>query len=399
MPPVIGAADRVVVGAPVAPRLGSLDTFRGITIATMLIVSNPGRPNHTYAQLRHADWHGWTVTDLVFPFFLFIVGLSMAMSVEGRVGAGARRRDLLARALRRAAILFGLGLLVNSYPDWWTDLLRHHLDVRTIDLSGFRIMGVLQRIALASLAAAPFVLWCRTRGQAIAASVCLLGYWAIMSWVPVPPAGAGVWEPGRDVGAYIDRALLGTRHLGEKTWDAAGLLGTVPAVANVLLGALAGVWVGSARTPRRKAIGLLVAGAAGVALGVWWNAVLPINKNLWTSSYAVFSTGLALAATAACYWLVDVAGYRAWARPFVVLGRNAILVYVMSELAMLTLHGIRLGPKASPASAYANYLLNHVVLRSTLSPANASLVYAFTILLFWIGFAALLDRRGIYFKI
>ena len=395
MPTVIGAADRVVVGAPVATRLGSLDTFRGITIATMLIVSNPGRPNHTYAQLRHAAWHGWTVTDLVFPFFLFIVGVSMAMSIGGRVAGGASRRDLVFRAARRAAILFGLGLLLNSYPWWWTDLWRQHLDVRTIDLSELRIMGVLQRIALAYLAAVPFVLWCRVRGQVIAVGACLLGYWAVMSWVPVPPAGAGVWEPGLDVGAYVDRAVLGTGHLAQKMWDPLGLLSTVPAVATVLLGALTGRWMRATQTPTRKAVGMLVAGVLAIALGEWWGVAFPINKNLWTSSYAVFSGGLALVTMAVCYWLVDVARWRAWARPLEVFGRNAILVYVLSTVGMLTLHTIKLQPTGTSASAYANSVLNRVVLRSSLSPVNASLAFAVATTGFWFVVVALADRRGV----
>jgi predicted acyltransferase len=222
----------VPIAAPPPQRLVSLDVFRGITIAGMLLVNNPGTWSHVYAPLRHTEWHGWTPTDLIFPFFLFIVGVAMTFSFGKQLERGMDRTVLLWKAAKRALVLFVLGLILHSFP-WWS-----------ADLSTLRIPGVLQRIALAFLVATPMVLWLRIWGQAVAALALLLGYWALMAWVPVPEYGAGVWEPGKDLGAYIDRAVFGTEHLWRqaRTWDPEGLMSTIPTVATVLLGVLGSVW-------------------------------------------------------------------------------------------------------------------------------------------------------------
>ncbi|HSK19122.1 MAG TPA: heparan-alpha-glucosaminide N-acetyltransferase domain-containing protein, partial [Longimicrobiales bacterium] len=299
------------VAGPAAGRLLSLDAFRGVTIAGMLLVNNPGTWSAIHPPLAHAPWHGWTPTDLIFPFFLFIVGVAMTFSFGARAERGDDRRALMVNATRRAAVLFALGLVLHGFPDY-------------LDLSDLRIPGVLQRIALAYLAASAIVLYFRRNGQVIAAAALLLGYWAVMMLVPVPGGNAGVLEPGLDIGAYIDRAVFGTSHLWSqaRTWDPEGLLSTLPAVGTVLLGVFAGAWLRSHRDPPTKAVGLFLAGNAGLVLGLMWHPLFPINKNLWTSSYVIFTAGMACHFLAVCYWLIDVKGYRRWAMPFVVFGVN-----------------------------------------------------------------------------
>jgi predicted acyltransferase len=358
----------------------SLDTFRGITIAAMLLVNHPGDNRVIYGPLRHAEWHGWTPADLIFPFFLFIVGVALTFSLRRQQNHGAAGGRILARAAKRALILIGLGLLIASFP-WW----RLHPGM-------LRIPGVLQRIGLAYLAATPVVLWSGVLGQAIVASSLLLGYWGLLSSVPVPGIGGGVWEPGQDLGAYMDRAFFGINHLWPGTWDPEGLLSTFPAVATVLLGALAGQWLQSDTSQTRKTIGMFVAGAIGIALGVLWSHVFPINKNLWTSSFTIFTGGMALILLAGCYWLVDVKNYRRLAYPFVILGVNAITVYVLSELLHRMLARTRIQSLGINSLWKAIY---EYLFISWLSPYNASLAFAFIYALILLGLMTLLYRKDI----
>jgi predicted acyltransferase len=358
--------------------------FRGVTIAGMLLVNNPGSWSAVYPPLQHAEWHGWTPTDLIFPFFLFIVGVAMIFSFRTQLEKGMDRQRILVKAAKRAVILFGLGLMLHAFP-WWK-----------LDLSTLRIPGVLQRIALAFLLATPAVLWLRFRAQATLAAALLLGYWAVMRLVPVPGIGAGVWEPGMDLGAWVDRAVFGTSHLRPGTWDSLGLLSTVPATATVLLGVLTGQWLRSRASCERKVLVMLVGGCVGIALGLLWDQLFPINKNLWTSSFAVFTTGIALLLLAGCYWLIDVRGHRRWTYPFVLFGINAILVYVLASLGDMMLHSIRVGAAGAMSAKTAIY---KVFFASWLPPLNASLAYAAACLLFWLLVMAVLHRRGIHVKI
>jgi predicted acyltransferase len=382
------ASHAAVVEVPqvVAPtqRLMSLDVFRGITIAGMLLVNNPGSWSHIYAPLRHAEWNGWTPTDLIFPFFLFIVGVAMAFSFGKLRERGAEPGALLAKSAKRALILFGLGLLLHSFP-WWG-----------FDYSALRIPGVLQRIAVAFLVASAVILWTGWRGQGVAAAVLLFGYWAAMRWVPVPGVGAGVWEPGQDLGAYLDRAIFGVEHLWSqsRTWDPEGLLSTVPAIATVLLGVLAGHWLRSERGALEKTIGLFLAGNAGLVAGVVWGAAFPINKPLWTSSYALFTAGMALHFLAVCYWLIDVKGYKRWSSPFMLFGVNAIAAYFLSSLTARILGAVVVGD-----SLTLKGWLYETLFTSWLAPINASLAFATAYVLLWLGVMAVLYRQRIFIKI
>jgi predicted acyltransferase len=296
-------------------RLASLDVFRGVTIAAMILVSTPGTWDAVYWPLDHATWNGWTLADLVFPFFLFAMGAAVPVAL-------ARRRHtpkhLWRHVFRRAAILFGIGLALNAIDP------SAHLTLAT-----FRIPGVLQRIALVYVAVAWLTERTSPRTQAIVAVVALLGYWAAMTLVPVPGVGPGVLTPDGNLAAFVDRALLGN-HLVHGTWDSEGLLSTIPSIVSALGGVMAGRWLMHAPRPRHESVRLFLIGLVVAAIGLLWDRVFPINKNLWTSSFVLLSGGLATATLALCHWLLDVKGWRRWSTPFTALGRNALATYVLS---------------------------------------------------------------------
>ena len=306
-------------------RLVSLDAFRGFTIAAMVLVNNPGDWGHLYGPLEHAKWNGWTFTDCIFPFFLFIGGVAMALSLGRLAAAGADRPRLLAKLAKRAMLIFLIGFLLNFMPYF--------------NIEKVRIPGVLQRIALCTLLAAPIVVYCGWRAQ-LAIIVGLLAlYSVLMLYVPVPGIGAGVLEPGQDFGAWVDRTLLGN-HLWvqARTWDPEGIVSTLPALCSQLFGVLAGRWLASSVNRTRQVAGLIVAGIACVAIGMFLDIILmPINKSLWTPSYCFLMTGLACLAFAAFYWPLDVspsARVRTlaarWTRPFVIYGMNALFIFAFS---------------------------------------------------------------------
>ena len=364
-------------------RLLSLDALRGITVAAMVLVNNPGTWRAVYPPLRHADWHGWTPTDLVFPFFLFIVGVSIPLSLGRRAGEG-RERPVLARVLRRSAVIFLLGIVLNGFPwfDWAT----------------LRIPGVLQRIALCYLAAALIYLATGWRGQAWAAAGLLLGYWALMTLVPVPGYGAGDLGKAGSLAAYIDRTLLGSAHLWQqaKVYDPEGLLSTLPAIATTLLGVLAGGWVAAGRSPKAVAAGLAVAGLAAAVLGAGWGLWFPINKALWTSSYALFTAGLAAVTLSGCYWLVEARGFRRWAWPFAWFGVNALALFFLSTLAAKVLLLVRVGPEATRLHAWLfERLFAPWAVSLNASLASVSFAWALAYVLIWWGAMWLMFRLGL----
>lgn len=369
-------------------RLRSLDAFRGATIALMILVNNAGDWSATYAPLLHAAWHGWTPTDLVFPFFLFILGVAIPLALGGRDVAAPDRTRLHRKILRRAAILFALGLLLTWFPFF------------TVNWARARIPGVLQRIALVYLAAALTSLHLRPRGRAVLGAGLLGGYWAAMKLVPVPGFGAGDLSPQGNLAFWLDHAILGAH-----TWryspgpgDPEGILSTLPAIVSALAGVFAGELLRSERTVRRK-LGLMLAwGAAAAALGLALQPLFPINKNLWSPTYVIFTTGAALLALGAAYALIDLLGARRWARPFEAFGMNAIAAYVGSGLLAKILLAVRWSDGAGRtvtlgrslySAVYAAHLPDHV----------ASLAWALTHVAIWWAVVALLDRRKIYFKV
>lgn len=368
-------------------RLVSLDVFRGITIAGMLLVNNPGSWGHIYPPLEHATWNGWTPTDLIFPFFVFIVGVAMTFSFGKLLEQGADRSGLFLKTAKRAVLIFLVGIAIHSFP--WVGY----------DYSHWRIPGVLQRIAIAYLFAATIYLYTTTRGQVIAIGSLLLGYWALQTLVPVPGGYAGSLKPGLDLGAYIDRAVFTTNHLWQesKTWDPEGLLSDIPAIATCLLGGLAGTWIRARRAALEKVTGLFIAGAVLMALGGMWGWVFPINKSLWTSSYVLFTAGFACQFLALCYYVVDVRGHQRWARPFVIYGTNSIAVFFLSAALARTMNLIKFngpeGPIALKTFIYKTFY------ESWLQPINASLLFAITYVLFFLAVLTVMYRRKIFIKL
>lgn len=319
---VAAAGDRARKEYQAPSRLLSLDVFRGATMAAMIVVNNQDS-EQAYWPLRHAPWNGWTPTDLIFPFFLFIVGVSLVLSFQVRLQRGESRRLLVLHALRRSALLFLIGLALNG--------------MASLQPATWRIPGVLQRIAVVYFISAAITLYSGIRTRVLLIAVLTVGYWSIMRFVPVPGHGMPgvdipILHPDYNLAAYLDRKLM-LGHLWEKTRDPEGILSTIPAVATALCGVLTGEWLLSEGTQERKLRGLLVFGAAGTFAGEIWNHWFPINKNLWTSSYVLFTAGVTLICLSAFYWISDIQHHRGrWATPFLILGTNAITAYVLSQL-------------------------------------------------------------------
>lgn len=367
-------------------RLRSLDVFRGLTMAAMVIVNNPGDWNAVYPPLLHAAWHGWTPTDLIFPAFLFIVGASMAL--------GAPERLVPATVLRRGAVLVALGLFLSGFPFF--------------NPARWRIPGVLQRIGLCYVVAA-FVWQMLARGRdpvattrrlAGAIAICLLGYWALLALVPPPGGIAGDLTPEGNLGAWLDRAVFGT-HLWKTTWDPEGLLSSLPAVGTTLMGVVAGVWIGRAR-PVCMAPSLLMAGAAAMVVGTLWDLVFPINKSLWTSSYALFTGGVGMFVLGLLHRRLDDGRSTPWldrmTEPFVVLGRNALVLFVVSGLVARLLSVLKVpGPPGTPLSLQR--WLYEAAFVPLGPPKVASLLFALATLAMLYGLLVWQHRRRLYWSV
>ncbi len=362
-------------------RLESVDAMRGATIAGMIVVNNPGTWSAVYPQLRHAEWHGWTYTDTIFPFFLFLVGVSMALSFGERRAAGASRGALARKTVLRAAILIALGLCLNL-----VGFLAFHRE-------HYRIPGVLQRIGLCVLAAGLIYLATGVRGAAWGAVGLLLVYAILVAAGPLDPQGS--------LPARLDRAVFGT-HTWNGTFDPEGLLSTLPAIASTLLGTLAGERLRAPVSLGRKVVELSAAGIAATVIGLGAARMIPINKNLWTPSYAVLMAGLAALALALCVALVDVAGggARKIAAPFVWLGRNAIAAFTLSSLVSVALIAIRV-PGADgggkPRSLWT--AIYRGVFDRFADPRLGSLLFALAYLAVWFAIFGVLYRRKIFVKI
>jgi predicted acyltransferase len=398
---------------PLAGRVRSLDVFRGITMAGMILVNNSGDWSHVYAPLEHSKWDGCTPTDLVFPFFLFIVGVAIPFSLASRrrklaeAGLDLQEQNgaIVWNTIRRTAILFGLGLLLYATP---INLHRPPgggaSGMGILDPGTLRIPGVLQRIALCYGAAAllaTFTTW-RTRGF-VAASL-LIVYTLLMRFVPVPGFGPGNLTVDGSLASFLDRTLLG-HHTYKSNYDPEGLLSTLPAIGTALIGTLAGEWLRRIRPPSEKASGILAAGVVLTILGYVTNGLLlPINKALWTPSYVLYTGGLALLGFGLCYFLVDVHGHERWARPFTILGMNAITVYVLSGLiGRLTLM-IKVPTAGTDKPVFLKvWLYDHLFAPMTagpihLSPYVASMMWGLSYVLIFLALAAWMYRRKWFLK-
>jgi predicted acyltransferase len=372
-------------------RLICLDIFRGLAVAGMILVDNPGSDEKVYRPIAHAEWNGWTPADFIFPSFLFLVGVSMVFSFAKRRERGDARRQILYHVFIRSLLLIAIGFFVNASP------------FIGVDFHTLRFEGVTQRIALCYFAAAILELWSDRRGQIIAIVACLLGYWALLRFVPVP--GFGV--PGRDIpfmdpnqnlAAWLDRKLF-MGHLFDGTRDPEGILSTIPAIATTLLGVLTGHCLRSRKSPATKAVVMLLAGILGLIAGEVWNIWFPINKNLWTSSFAVFTGGFALVFLAMLYWLLEIKRWRGvWTTPILFFGMNAIAGFVADAFVY--------GPGYTFTVKHADgvTLSWHDAAQAKLvslgaSPPNASLIYSLGAVIFCWILLWFLWRKRIFLKV
>ena len=366
-------------------RLISLDVFRGITIAGMILVNNPGTWSSIYPPLRHAEWHGCTPTDLVFPFFLFIVGVAITLSLSKRKTRGDDQTKLILNILRRGSILFGLGLILHGFPYF--------------DFSTLRIPGVLQRIAIVYIISSIIFLRTSIKTQVIISLLFLVGYWFLMTIVPVPGVGYANLEKTTNLAAWLDNSLL-SGHLWSytKVWDPEGILSTIPAISSTLIGIIVGYWLQSKNDKANKTVWLFVFGCFLMLIGYIWDGWFPINKSLWTSSYVLYTGGLALNFLAICYWFIDVKGVNWWIKPFQVYGMNAITVFFLSSIMAKLLFLIKITDSYGNKIAIKTYLFESLFL-TWLSSVNASLLWAILYVILWLGLMWILYAKKIFIKV
>ena len=449
---------------PTQDRLVSLDVFRGMTIAGMILVNNPGTWSAIYGPLEHAPWHGITPTDYIFPFFLFIVGVAIPIALTKRVRNGVTR-DVYLKILQRGATIFALGILMSMIPffqfndstgipyaikillvlSFSAALLLYLLEKKTAaaitagasalivlgfyfsgativwyNFPGMRIPGVLQRIAVCYLIVSIIFLHTNWKQQTAIAIGLLLLYWLLMTLVPVPGCDVTtIDDKACNLAAWLDRTILTEAHMwrSAKVFDPEGILSTIPAIVTTLSGVLTGTWLiasdkgqvtsdevpDSSLVTRHSSLnrvsGLFFFGTALLAIGWSWSLLFPLNKSLWTSSYVVYTSGLALLTLAFCYWLIDIKGYKRWTWPFVVFGVNALALFVFSGIMARLLGMIRVaGPEEGKDITLQQWIFNNAFL-SWASPVNASLAYAICFILFWLFLMWLLYRKGIYLKV
>lgn len=357
----------------------------------MLLVNNPGSWSAIYPPLQHARWHGWTPTDLIFPFFLFIVGVTTHLSLSVRRARGDGDAALVRQVLRRGGLIVLFGLLLAAFP--FVPLTR---------FTEIRLPGVLQRIGVAYIAGALLTLRTTARQQGVILAAILLGYWALMTLVPVPGHGLGphtLDDPSASLAAWLDRAVFGS-HLwrSAKTWDPEGLLSTLPAIGTVIMGVAAGRWIGSERPLAERLAGLFAVGSLAMVAGLTWHWSFPINKSLWTSSYAVFTGGMACVALATCLWVVDVLGITSWTAPFRWYGMNPMVAFLGSGAMARLLGSVITVPSGSDRVPLQRVIFDQAF-ASWLAPRNASLLYAVTFVVFWAGILGWLHRRKLFFKV
>ena len=450
---------------PTNDRLISLDVFRGLTIAGMVLVNNPGTWSAIYGPLKHAEWHGITPTDYIFPFFLFIVGVAIPIALKKRMQNGVTR-DLYWKILQRAATIFALGLLMSMIPFFQFNdttgipyaikialvfafsaaLFLYLLEKKTAaaivasvsavtvlifyfagstivwyNFSTMRIPGVLQRIAVCYLVTSLIFLHTNWKQQTAISIVLLLLYWLLMTMVPVPGCDVTtVDDKACNLAAYLDRVLLTEPHMwrSAKVFDPEGILSTIPAIVTTLSGVLTGSWIirkDEGRTMKDESGsessvvlhpssfetvgGLFFAGTVLLAAGWSWSLLFPLNKSLWTSSYVLYTSGLALLTLAVCYWLIDIKGYRKWAWPFVVFGVNALTLFVFSGIMARLLGMVRFaGPEEGKEITLQQWIFANAFL-SWAAPVNASLAYAICFILFWLFLMWLLYRKRLFLKV
>ncbi|RYU95939.1 acyltransferase family protein [Emticicia agri] len=419
-------------------RLTSLDVFRGMTIMLMTIVNNPGDWGNLYPPLEHAEWHGCTLTDLVFPFFLFIVGISTVLSMPIKRFDASTFERIITRTLR----LFLLGLFLNFFSKinigslTGIPLLLVRLSITALvtmallgdydkkrqffiavglfivmmvlafvaeDFKEVRIPGVLQRIAIVYMIVSILYATTNTITQLIIGLVCLLGYWALMTLVSVPGVGAANVEKGTNLAAWLDNFLLpGHLWATSKTWDPEGILSTIPAIGTGIAGVLTGTLLSNNFEKNKKAIYLLTAGVVSVMIGFLWGIVFPINKALWTSSFVLYTAGWALLALGILYFVIDVIRFDFWNKPFVIFGVNPMVVFFFSGIIPRILNMIKIPvvdrtPEESPG--LIAWMYEYGIAPFFSEPKNASLAGALVYVLIWFVILWFFYRRKLIFKV
>ncbi len=361
-------------------RLTALDIFRGVTMSFMVLVNTPGTGDAVYPPLQHAHWHGWTPTDVVFPSFVWIVGIAITLSLGKRLAQGVSKADLFKQAMRRSTILFLLGMIGYSFP--------------IPDPDTFRILGVLQRIAICYLCATAIYLSTGIRGQ-IAWVIGLLGsFWLLMAFAPVPGHGAGRLDIEGNFAHYVDSIVLGAHnYVNTKTWDPEGIVSTIPSIATCLMGILAGHLLSQPWQLMRRIQWFLVAGVVSIALAYAGNPWLPINKSIWTSTFALLMSGIDCLLFGFFLWICDVQGLSRWFKPFLIMGMNAIVVYMASELTDMVFQKIPMGTTTLRVWLY------QTIFAPLASPMNASLLYAIVYTLLMYFLALLLWRRKWFVRV
>ncbi len=381
----------VETAIPSCERLICVDFYRGLAVAGMILVDNPGSDDLAYWPIKHAEWNGWTPADFIFPSFIFLVGVSMVYSFAARLRRGESRRKILNHVFIRTVALIVIGLLVNASP------------LVGLDVHTWRIYGVTQRIALCYVVAAILVLWTNRRTQAVALGACLVGYWALLRFVPVP--GLGVpghdipfMDPERNLAAWLDRKLFIGR-LYDRVRDPEGLLSTIPAIGTMLMGVLTGHWLRSDTAPGTKAVRMLGVGIPVLVAGLVWNRWFPINKNLWTSSFVLLTGGFALMFLALLYWMMEIKKWRGvWTMPILVFGMNAIAGFVADSLVYGP--GYSFTVKNSSGGTMSWHEGAQAWLMSLgANAANASLIYSMAAVAFCWTLLWLLWRKRIFLKV
>ncbi len=352
-------------------RIIALDAFRGFTVAGMMIVNNPGSWNYLYPPLGHAEWHGVTPTDFIFPFFLFIVGISITLAYTKRLTIGTPRNEMIIKILKRSAIIFGLGLFLSFHPRF--------------DFMQLRIPGVLQRIAVVFMACSILFLNSNWKTQAKTAAALLIAYWMLMAFVPTPGYDRAMLEPGQNLASWLDSIIIPLR-MFRGTWDPEGLLSTLPAIATGITGMLVGKLIISDLNIEKRVSYIFLAGFLSLALGEAWGWIFPLNKHIWTSSYVLYTSGLGALMLASMILIIDVFKLQKWTQFGIIYGSNSITIFVLAGILPTYTSGIK------------NLIFNGLI-NAGFAPELASLIWAIIFCLICFIPALVLYRKKIFIKV
>lgn len=417
-------------------RILSVDVLRGMTVILMTIVNNPGDWGNVYPPLLHAEWHGCTPTDLVFPFFLFVVGISTALAMPVKRVSSTTYQKIATRTFR----IISLGLFLNFFSKLnlfeidGAFLILYRLAFTALAVVAFlgdydkrkqlyvaigsfllmvvlafggfeqfqnvRIPGVLQRIGIVYGIVSLIYLHTSLKVQAVIGVSILLAYWAIMTLIPVPNGNPANVEVGTSLAAWLDGTLLTTHNwVSSKTWDPEGILSTLPAIGTGIAGLLIGQLLIREIPQRKKSLQLLSIGISGIALGLLWNVVFPINKALWTSSYVLYTAGLATLILSILYYITDIRKYKAWTKPFITFGVNPMVIFFFSGIIPRVLGMIKVSGSAGSTIGLQSYMYNNWIVPLFRNPMDSSLAAALVYLLIWFVILTLFYRKSLIFKV